>query len=71
MLIQSHSTAGDERSTHDPKALVKARKQHIANAAEWLKRANHFEDQAEGTDYDALVAAHRRECKLANVEPSI
>jgi hypothetical protein len=65
------TAAGDERSTRDPKVLAKARKQHIANAAEWLRRINHFENQSEGTDYDALVASHRLECKYANIEPSI
>ena len=70
-LANRVTAAGDERSTRNPAVREKARKQHIANAAEWLKRLNHFEDQAEGTDYDALLASYRRECKFANIEPAI
>jgi hypothetical protein len=65
--------AGDERSSRDPAVLSKAYKQHLANAAEWLRRARAFNcvTAPEGADYDTIVAAHRRECKLANIEATL
>lgn len=65
--------AGDERSSRNPVVRERARKQHIANAAEWKRRAiaSFSENAPKGIDYDALVNAHRRECKLANISPVI
>jgi hypothetical protein len=63
-------SAGDERSSRNPAVLAKAHKQHVANAAEWLRRARAFDctTAPEGADYDTIVAAYRRECKLANID---
>ena len=65
---QTH--AGDERSSRDPAVLAKAHAQHVANAAEWLRRARAFDctTAPEGADYDTIVATYRRECKLANID---
>jgi hypothetical protein len=65
------TAAGDERSTHNPAVREKARKQHIANAAEWLRRIRDFGNQPEGTDCAALYRSYARECKYANIEPAI
>lgn len=73
MLTLAHrvTTAGDERSTRNPAVREKARTQHIANAAEWLARIGDFDNQPEGTEFNALVAAYHGECKAANIEPAI
>ena len=68
-LIHQTSAAGDERSSRNPAVREKARKQHIANAAEWLRRFR--TEQPEGASASAIAAAYRRECKLANISPVI
>jgi hypothetical protein len=70
-LASRVTAAGDERSTHNPAVREKARIQHVANAAEWLRRIRDFGNQPEGTDSAALYRAYARECKLANIEPAI
>ena len=73
MLTLAHrvTAAGDERSTRNPAVREKARKQHIANAAEWLARIRDIDKQPEGTDSAALYRSYARECKLANIVPAI
>jgi hypothetical protein len=71
MLIQSHSTAGDERSTRDPAVREKARTQHIANAAEWLRRIKDFANAPAGSNRDTMIEAYRLECGYANIEPAV
>lgn len=73
MLTLAHrvTAAGDERSSRNPAVLATARKQHIANAAEWLARIRDFCNAPEGCDRDALLANYHRECKLANIEPAV
>ena len=73
MLTLAHrvTAAGDERSTRDPAVREKARKQHIANAAEWLRRICDIDNQPVGTDSAALYRSYARECKLANIVPAI
>jgi hypothetical protein len=65
------TAAGDERSTRNPVVREKARIQHIRNAAEWLRRAASSHELPEGADRTAIIAAHRRECNLANIDPAI
>jgi len=62
-------SAGDERSSRNPAVLAKAHKQHVANAAEWLRRVRDFDNQPAGTEFNSLTDSYRRECKLANIEP--
>ena len=73
MLVMANrqTHAGDERSSRDPAVLAKAHAQHVANAAEWLRRIRAFDNQPAGTSFNSLVAAHLRECKLANISPVI
>jgi hypothetical protein len=69
-IFTQYSFAGDERSSRNPVVREKAHQQHIANAAEWLRRARAFDCMTapDGCDYDHIVAAYRRECKLANID---
>jgi hypothetical protein len=63
--------AGDERTSRDPNVREAARKRHVANAAEWLRRIRDIANQPEGTDAAALYRAYAQECRYANITPEI